>query len=127
MTIHYECDNCGSMVHTVEALGQGVYDNDVRGRAFMNKDMASGLTVVVNLVNEEVRDKDQFCYACMWRHLKSLIDTMGPKDVEIDEEPADGEGSDTDLPQVSVSSSMSETSPIAGPFDQDLYDPRSYE
>jgi hypothetical protein len=101
------------MVTTAEALGTGVYQDDSRGKVFMYEDMTTRVTVVVNLVDEQIPNK-QFCYACMWGHLKRMIELMGPPDDNADH--TDGETANPDVSEVSASPFMQEASPILGPF-----------
>jgi hypothetical protein len=113
------------MVLTAEAIGTGVYQDDSRGKVYTYEDMATHVTIVVNLVDEDIPNK-QYCYACMWAHLKRMIDLMGPPDEgPPDINQGDGETADPELHEVPTEADVQEASSPISPF-RDTFKPHSF-
>lgn len=75
--IKYECELCGQLVVTEEAIGQDVYLDNVRGKAFQwQAPSGEVITISLEMMWTEQGDRDkpqQFCYGCMFRTIRGLL------------------------------------------------------
>lgn len=88
MTIKYECDDCGQLVNEVEAIGPGVVDTTANpkkfGRTYNYHHDASNFMIEVTLTKPGNTQDTTFCYACMWKMFKKMVEERGPKVETID-------------------------------------------
>lgn len=75
--IKYECESCGQLVVTEEALGQDVYEGDVRGRTFLWTS-PSGQTITMMMEDQTNGRPDQFCYACLFANVRAILKERFP-------------------------------------------------
>lgn len=112
--IKYECDVCEAEVYEAEAVGPGVYtkvgDDTIKGKVYTYDDPKTGLTLVI-ATHDMNKDGEHFCYACMWRAIKNMVELRAPKDEVDAEDIGSGESSDIELSQLFTEGVLSETGP----------------